>query len=75
MLQYLNLLNNYGCKDKAPAHFKPEYCNSSEELNKAWDKACANFKNLADEIQLIYNNISSLIEFSKRKKELIREKI
>lgn len=74
MLQYLNLLNNYGCKDKAPAHFKPEYCNSSEELNKAWDKACANFKNLADEIQLIYNNISSLIEFSKRKKELIREK-
>ncbi|WP_342170044.1 DEAD/DEAH box helicase [Rickettsia endosymbiont of Seladonia tumulorum] len=70
MLQYLNLLNNNGCKDKAPAHFKPKYCNSSEELNKAWTEACTYFKKLHDEI---YNNISSAIELNKEKHDILKK--
>lgn len=62
MLQYLNLLVNNKCKDKAPAYFKPEYCNSIDETNNEWQEACADFHNLYIEIHEVYENITSVIE-------------
>ncbi|WP_395477059.1 hypothetical protein [Rickettsia endosymbiont of Pantilius tunicatus] len=41
MLQYLNLLNNNGCKDKAPEHYKPEYYSAG--IKDEWNKACTEF--------------------------------
>ena len=73
MLQYLNLLVNNKCKDKAPAHFKPEYCNSIDEINNEWKEACADFNNLYSEIHEVYENIASVIELNKKKRELIKE--
>ncbi|WP_016917186.1 hypothetical protein [Rickettsia honei] len=73
MLQYLNLLVNNKCKDKAPAHFKPEYCNSIDEINNEWKEACAGFNNLYSEIHEVYENIASVMEFNKKKRELIKE--
>lgn len=73
MLQYLNLLVNNKCKDKAPAYFKPEYCNSIDETNNEWQEACADFHNLYIEIHEVYENIASVIELNKKKRELIKE--
>ncbi|AFC70233.1 superfamily I DNA/RNA helicase [Rickettsia amblyommatis str. GAT-30V] len=73
MLQYLNLLVNNKCKDKVPAHFKPEYCNSIDEINNEWKEACADFNNLYSEIHEVYENIASVIELNKKKRELIKE--
>ncbi|WP_341789915.1 hypothetical protein [Rickettsia endosymbiont of Polydrusus tereticollis] len=44
--QYFNLLTNNKCVDKAPEHFKPKYCNSLEDTNKEWTKACTEFNEL-----------------------------
>ena len=73
MLQYLNLLIGNKCKDRAPGHYKPKYCNSSEELNKAWSEACTNFKKIHSKINKIYNNISSVIELNKERRNILEK--
>ncbi|WP_228368893.1 hypothetical protein [Rickettsia peacockii] len=43
------------------------------KINNEWKEACAGFNNLYSEIHEVYENIASVIEFNKKKRELIKE--
>ena len=55
MLQYLNLLVNNKCENKAPEHYKPEYYIAG--IKDEWNKACTEFLTLHKEINQTYKYI------------------
>ncbi|KJV92470.1 DEAD/DEAH box helicase [Rickettsia bellii] len=71
MLQYLNLLVNNKCEDKAPEHYKPEYYSAG--IKDEWNKACTEFLTLHKEIDQTYKYIESVIDLNKERHSILKK--